>query len=131
MRHVDSSAGHAIVDRICERTYFTYIMPSRNRTLYTEISGDHVPRAFEHTQKKHDSFSAHYNCTRLIWFERFGQVSKAIQREKELKVWTRAADPQDGTGWAKQTMWTTGKSTERSICIEQRKCLRVLSRPSY
>jgi putative endonuclease len=75
---------------MCGRTYFTYIMASRSRTLYSGITGDLMRRVFEHKQKKHEGFSARYNCTRLVWFERFGQVSEAIQREKVLKGWTRA-----------------------------------------
>jgi putative endonuclease len=73
-----------------ERTYFTYIMASRSRTLYAGITGNLVQRTLEHKQKKHDGFSAKYNCSRLVWFERFGGVSEAIHREKELKGWTRA-----------------------------------------
>jgi putative endonuclease len=73
-----------------ERTYFTYIMASRSRTLYTGMTGNLVQRIFEHKQKKHDGFSAKYNCNRLVWFDRFSAVSEAIQREKELKGWTRA-----------------------------------------
>ena len=73
-----------------ERIYFTYIMASRSRTLYTGITGNLVQRTFEHKQKKHVGFSAKYNCNRLVWFDRFGDASEAIQREKELKGWTRA-----------------------------------------
>jgi putative endonuclease len=64
-------------------------MASRSRILYTGITGNLVQRTFEHKQKKHDGFSAKYNCNRLVWFDRFGDVSEAIQREKELKGWTR------------------------------------------
>ena len=73
-----------------ERTYFTYILASRSRTLYTGITSDLMRRAFEHKQKKHEGFSARYNCNWLVWFCRFSDVSEAIQREKELKGWTRA-----------------------------------------
>jgi len=73
-----------------ERFYFTYIMASRSRTLYVGVTGDIVKRAFQHKQKKHDGFTARYNCNRLVWFQRFTEVSEAIQREKELKGWTRA-----------------------------------------
>jgi putative endonuclease len=73
-----------------ERLYFTYIMASRSRTLYIGITGDLVKRAFQHKQKKYSGFTARYNCERLVWFQRFTEVSEAIQREKELKGWTRA-----------------------------------------
>ena len=70
--------------------YFTYIMASRSRTLYIGITSDLQKRVFEHQQKTHEGFSARYNCNRLVWFQCFGNVSDAIQREKELKGWTRA-----------------------------------------
>ena len=73
-----------------ERCYFTYIVASRSRTLYTGVTGNLVQRIFQHKQKTHAGFSATYNCNRLVWFERFSDVADAIQREKQIKGWTRA-----------------------------------------
>jgi putative endonuclease len=72
-----------------ERTYFTYIVASKSRTLHVGVTGDLMKRIFQHKQKTHSGFTARYNCNRLVWFERFTEVSAAIQREKELKGWTR------------------------------------------
>lgn len=72
-----------------ERVYFAYIMASKSRTLYVGVTSDLVRRTFQHKQKMHEGFSARYNCTRLVWFQRFTEVSEAIQREKEMKGWTR------------------------------------------
>src|SRR5207248_3694738 len=33
---------------------------------------------------------AKYHCNRLIWYEGYDDVRKAIDREKQLKGWTRA-----------------------------------------
>ena len=73
-----------------EHLYYTYIVASRSRTLYTGVTGDLRRRVFEHKQKTHPGFTAKYNCNRLVWFERFTEVSFAIQREKEIKGWLRA-----------------------------------------
>jgi putative endonuclease len=73
-----------------EGSYFTYIMASRSRTLYTGVTGDLQKRVFEHKWKEHDGFTARYNCDRLVWFERHQDVQRAIAREKELKGWRRA-----------------------------------------
>jgi putative endonuclease len=70
--------------------YFTYIVASKSRTLYIGFTGDLLNRIFQHKQKTYEGFSSIYNCNRLVWFERFGDVSSAIQREKQLKGWTRA-----------------------------------------
>ena len=73
-----------------EHIYFTYIVASKSRTLYVGVTSDLRRRAFQHKQKTYGGFTARYNCNRLVWFERFSEVSFAIQREKELKGWTRA-----------------------------------------
>src|SRR5580704_3416702 len=73
-----------------DRIYFTYIVASRSRTLYTGVTGDLRRRVFEHKIKKHSGFTCRYNCNRLVWFDTFTSISNAIQREKELKGWVRA-----------------------------------------
>jgi len=73
-----------------ERIYFTYIIASRSRTLYVGVTGDLRRCIFQHRQKTHRGFTGRYNCNRLVWFESFTEVSAAIQREKEIKGWTRA-----------------------------------------
>jgi putative endonuclease len=72
-----------------ERFYFTYIVASRSLTLYVGMTGDLHKRVFEHKRKLHGGFSATYNCNRLVWFERFGEVGDAIACEKQLKGWRR------------------------------------------
>ena len=73
-----------------ERSYFTYIMASRSRTLYVGVTSDLHKRAFQHKWKEHAGFTARYNCDRLVWFERHQSVQNAIAREKELKGWRRS-----------------------------------------
>jgi putative endonuclease len=73
-----------------EGSYFTYIMASRSHTLYIGMTGNLDRRVFEHKRKEHEGFTARYNCDRLVWFERFQDIQKAIAREKELKGWRRA-----------------------------------------
>ena len=74
---------------IDESSYFTYIMASRSHTLYVGVTGDLLKRVFQHKWKEHEGFTAKYNCDRLVWFERYQDVVKAITREKELKGWRR------------------------------------------
>ncbi len=73
-----------------EGSYCTYIMASRSRTLYIGVTGNLHQRVFQHKWKERDGFTARYNCDRLVWFENFQSVQKAIAREKELKGWKRA-----------------------------------------
>jgi putative endonuclease len=73
-----------------EGFYYTYIVASRSRTLYVGVTGNLEKRVFEHKRKLREGFSATYNCSRLVWFDRFTEVDHAIAREKQLKAWRRA-----------------------------------------
>src|SRR4051794_40085590 len=77
---------HAVNDRV----YFTYIVASRSHTLYVGVTGNLGKRVFEHKWREHDGFTEKYNCGRLVWFEIYQDVQKAIAREKQLKGWRRS-----------------------------------------
>jgi putative endonuclease len=44
----------------------------------------------QHKEKLIQGFTARYNITRLVYFESFVDVRNAIEREKQIKAWTRA-----------------------------------------
>ena len=73
-----------------ERLYSTYIVASRSRTIYIGVTGDLRKRVFQHKWKEYEGFSSKYNCDRLVWFEHYQNVAKAITRETQLKKWRRA-----------------------------------------
>jgi putative endonuclease len=73
-----------------ERRYFVYIMSKPSRTLYTGITNCLRRRVREHKLKLMPGFAAKYNITRLVHFESFEDVRNAIEREKQIKAWTRA-----------------------------------------
>ena len=73
-----------------ERVYYVYILASRiGGTLYSGVTGDLVRRVYEHREKVVKGFTERYGVSRLVYFEPFGDVRVAIQREKQLKRWTR------------------------------------------
>ena len=47
-------------------------------------------RALEHKCGDVEGFASKYGCTRLVYYQSFDDVHKAIGREKQLKGWTRA-----------------------------------------
>jgi putative endonuclease len=47
-------------------------------------------RVFEHKNGFIKGFSKQYRCHRLVYYESFDDVTKAIDREKQLKRWNRA-----------------------------------------
>jgi putative endonuclease len=83
-------ANQAYYQAMHEHSYCTYIMASRSHTLYIGITSDLLKRVFQHKWKEHEGFTARYNCDRLVWFERYQDVQRAIAREKELKAWRRS-----------------------------------------
>jgi putative endonuclease len=70
--------------------YFVYIVASKSRVLYIGMTNDVERRIWEHKNDLIDGFSKQYRCHRLVYYESFGDVMKAIDREKQLKHWNRA-----------------------------------------
>ena len=71
--------------------YYVYILTNKNcNVLYTGVTNDLVRRVYEH--KNHldkDSFTAKYKVNRLVYFEETSDVKAAIEREKQIKSWSR------------------------------------------
>jgi len=70
---------------------YVYILCSqKNGTLYTGVTSDLAARIQEHkAHHNSDSFTAKYDATRLVWFERHDLIIDAIAREKAIKKWKR------------------------------------------
>lgn len=74
-----------------EKIYFVYILASQiNGTIYIGITNDLQRRVWEHKEGKVHGFTKKYGVDQLVYFEEFGEVDEAIQREKRLKKWKRA-----------------------------------------
>jgi len=73
-----------------DHEYFVYIMCSGSGTLYIGITNSIYRRALQHKSGEVEGFASKYGCNRLVHYECFGDVHKAIGREKQLKGWTRA-----------------------------------------
>lgn len=69
--------------------YTVYIMASYSGTLYIGVTNNIARRVWEHKMKLIDGFTKKYGCTRLVYYEEFQYIDKAIAREKQLKKWTR------------------------------------------
>ena len=72
------------------RYYCTYIMGSISGTLYIGVSGNLHKRVFLHKFHHFEGFTARYDVTRLLYWESYDEVHKALARETQLKGWTRA-----------------------------------------
>jgi putative endonuclease len=65
--------------------YYVYIMTNRSKTLYRGVTGNLEQRVFERKQGIKGEFAARYKIDRLVYFERFGDIHAAIDREKQIK----------------------------------------------
>ena len=71
--------------------YWVYMMQSNNgRALYTGVTNDLTRRVCEHKEGKGSLFTAKYKCHKLVYFEEFGIVEQALEREKYIKKLSRA-----------------------------------------
>ena len=73
-----------------EHEYFVYIVCSRSGTLYIGMTNSIYRRALEHKRGEVEGFASKYHCDRLVYYESFDDVHRAIGREKQLKGWRRA-----------------------------------------
>jgi len=73
------------------RSCWVYILASNPRgTLYIGVTNGIIRRIQQHQAGKASSFTRKYKVCRLVWFQEFGSVREAIQREKTMKEWPRA-----------------------------------------
>jgi len=67
-----------------------YILSNKERgTLYIGVTSDLIKRIYQHRTDAVKGFSKQYKTHRLVYFEQFGDMYKAIKREKQLKKWKR------------------------------------------
>ena len=71
--------------------YYVYILSNRTHTVvYTGVTRNLLRRVEEHRQHVYpESFTAKHCATELVYFEPFGDIRDAIEREKQLKSWSR------------------------------------------
>jgi putative endonuclease len=70
--------------------YYVYILSNFTRTvLYTGITNDLIRRVWEHKQELIEGFSQKYKVHDLIYFEEFTDPISAIEREKQIKNYSR------------------------------------------
>lgn len=71
--------------------YYVYIMSSTsNYTIYTGVTNNLVRRVYEHrTGADPDGFTTKYAVKKLVYYESTRDVLSAIEREKQIKSWSR------------------------------------------
>ncbi len=92
-RHLASATGALPGRERRERPMsgWVYIMTNRpNGILYTGVTGDIARRAWEHREGLVRGFTKRHGLKRLVYTEFFEDIRDAIQREKNMKHYSRA-----------------------------------------
>ena len=74
-----------------DHTYYIYILTNKAKTvLYTGVTSELRARIWEHKTKFYpESFTAKYNCDKLVWYEGYSRIEEAIAIEKQIKSGNR------------------------------------------
>jgi putative endonuclease len=65
-------------------------MGSLSGTLYIGMTSNLSKRVFQHKFHRMEGFTDRYQVERLLYWESFDDVARAIDREKQLKGWRRS-----------------------------------------
>ena len=69
---------------------YVYLLASKhNNVLYTGVTNDLIRRVYEHKSKLVAGFTKKYKVDRLVYYEACGSIVVAIEREKQIKGWSR------------------------------------------
>lgn len=70
--------------------YYVYMITNwNNKVLYTGVTNNLERRLFEHKNGTAEGFTKKYNVYKLVWFDCTSDVYSAIEKEKQIKGWTR------------------------------------------
>ncbi len=70
--------------------YYVYILSNYSKMLYIGVTNDLERRVYEHKNKLIEGYSKRYNLFQLVYYESTHDIGRAIEREIQLKGWTRA-----------------------------------------
>ena len=70
---------------------FVYILSNwDDSVLYIGVTSNLPKRLYEHRNGLVEGFTKKYNVHKLVYYEEASYMRSAIEREKQLKGWTRA-----------------------------------------
>jgi putative endonuclease len=72
-----------------DKQYYAYIMTSISGILYIGVTYNLARRVFEHKSEVVKGFTSRYKIKQLVYYEASENIEPAIQREKQIKGWTR------------------------------------------
>lgn len=72
------------------RQFYLYILTNKaNKVLYTGFTDNLIKRTWQHKQHLAAGFTKKYNVDKLVYYEVFGEMYAALEREKQIKAGSR------------------------------------------
>ena len=72
-------------------SYYVYILTNwKGNVMYIGVTSNLERRLYKHRHELIEGFTKRYHVHKLVYYEQTGDVKAAIEREKQLKHWTRA-----------------------------------------
>lgn len=65
------------------------MLSNNNRVIYVGVTNNLIRRVSEHKNSVYDSFTKRYHVHKLAYYEETTDVYSAIEREKQIKSWSR------------------------------------------
>jgi putative endonuclease len=85
-----SGSGNLYNFFVSQKLYFVYILSNFTRSvLYAGVTNDLIRRVWEHKGNLIKGFTQKYNIHYLIYYEIYYDPLTAIEREKQIKGWSR------------------------------------------
>ena len=70
--------------------YWVYILANKpGGTLYVGVTNNLIRRVYEHREGLAEGFTKRYGIKMLVYFEAHDTIAAALQREKNIKRWSR------------------------------------------
>ena len=71
-------------------TFYVYILTNWNdHVMYIGVTNNLERRIYEHKCEMNDGFTKSFHIHKLVYYEECSEVKAAIEREKQLKKWSR------------------------------------------
>jgi putative endonuclease len=82
-------AIHVLHDRMMKNGYVYFLTNRPNGILYVGVTSNLIQRVYQHRIGAAAGFKKRYGLKRLVYFEVFDNIRSAIQREHNIKHWSR------------------------------------------
>ncbi|MCB9335653.1 MAG: GIY-YIG nuclease family protein [Flavobacteriales bacterium] len=72
------------------KTYYVYILQCSDNSYYTGVTNDIERRVIEHNLgEDKQAYTYRKRPVKLVWFEYYNDINQAIEKEKQIKGWSR------------------------------------------